>query len=170
MSAPLLAWLQDIPRRQFHVSGADVVVGLVAGGVTLLCVFVHYEAMSNTSRLLTGPGIPRRVRIVALILTMLVAHVVEVWIFGLTYWWLDQWPQLGILPGPFHDGALDFIYFSVVTYTTLGFGDIIPTGPIRILAGSEALVGLALITWSASFAFLEMQRDWSEFHPGRRRR
>ena len=36
------------------------------------------------------------------------------------------------IDGTFEEGALDFIYFSVVNYTTLGFGDLIPRGPIRI--------------------------------------
>ena len=57
-------------------------------------------------------------------------------------------------------GFLDFVYFSAITYTTVGFGDYVPTGPIRFLAGTEALTGFLLITWSASFTFLEMQRYW----------
>jgi len=98
-----------------------------------------------------------------------VAHVIEVWIFGLAYWALDFWPNLGRVDGEFEEGVLDFVYFSVTNYTTVGFGDMVPTGPMRILCGSEALVGLVLITWSASMAFLEMQRDWPEFRPGQRR-
>ena len=43
-------------------------------------------------------------------------------------------------------------------YTTVGFGDIAPLGPVRLLVGIEALAGLVLITWSASFTFLIMQR------------
>jgi hypothetical protein len=31
---------------------------------------------------------------------------------------------------------------------------------VRFLAGMEALSGFVLITWSASFTFLEMQRYW----------
>lgn len=138
-------------------------MGLIAGLVTIVVVLVHYESLSTLARLMPILRLPRRMRIMVAIFGMLVAHVVEVWIFGLTYWWLDRWPELGRLPGTFEEGALDFVYFSVVTYTTLGYGDIVPTGPIRILAGTEALVGLALITWSASFSFLEMQRDWYEF-------
>jgi len=45
-------------------------------------------------------------------------------------------------------------------FTTLGFGDVIPYGAIRFMTGMEALTGLVLITWSASFAFIEMQRHW----------
>lgn len=52
------------------------------------------------------------------------------------------------------------MYFSAITYTTVGFGDFVPTGPVRFLAGTEALTGFLLITWSASFTFLEMRRYW----------
>jgi len=52
------------------------------------------------------------------------------------------------------------VYFSAVTYSTVGFGDVIPTGPLRFLVGTEALTGFVLITWSASFTYLEMQRYW----------
>jgi hypothetical protein len=33
-------------------------------------------------------------------------------------------------------------------------------GAIRFLAGTEALTGFVLVTWSASFTFVEMQRFW----------
>ena len=55
---------------------------------------------------------------------------------------------------------VDSFYFSVVAVTTVGFGDVYPVGPIRFMTGMEALTGLVMITWSASFTFLEMQRDW----------
>ena len=35
----------------------------------------------------------------------------------------------------------DAVYFSVVTWTTLGYGDLVPQGFCRILAASEALIG-----------------------------
>jgi hypothetical protein len=55
---------------------------------------------------------------------------------------------------------LDQVYYSAVVYTTLGFGDVVPGGAIRFLTGVESVTGLVLITWSASFTFLEMQRYW----------
>jgi hypothetical protein len=159
----LLALAQELSRREFDVTLPQLVVGLVSAAVTAFCVLFHYEVLSLTSRSLPRLGLPRRARIVVLIFSALSAHVVEVWMFGLTYWLLDRWPSLGHLPGRFDEGALDFVYYSVVTFTTLGFGDIVPQGPVRILTGTEGLVGLVLITWSASLAFLQMQRDWREF-------
>ena len=158
-----LSLIAALSRRSFHVSSDQLIVGAVSTIVVVVCIVLHYEAMSVSSRLLPRLRVPKRARILGLIAAMMTAHVIEVWIFGLAYWALDGWPHLGQLQGPVDEGALDFIYFSVACYTTLGFGDIVPVGPARILAGAEALAGLSLITWSASFAFLEMQRDWTEF-------
>ncbi len=54
----------------------------------------------------------------------------------------------------------DCLYFSVVTYTSLGFGDQIPVAHARLIAGVEALNGLLLIGWTASFTYLAMERYW----------
>ena len=42
----------------------------------------------------------------------------------------------------------------------MGFGDLTPTGPLRMLAGVEALNGLLLIGCSASYTYLAMERFW----------
>lgn len=69
-------------------------------------------------------------------------------------------PELGNLAGNTDDPSLDFFYFSVACYTTLGFGDLYATGPMRIVAALEGLNGLVLITWSASFAFATTADLW----------
>ena len=56
----------------------------------------------------------------------------------------------------------DYVYFSAVVYSTLGFGDVVPSGMLKLFTGVEGLVGFGLITWSAAFTFLQMQRHWSE--------
>ena len=45
-------------------------------------------------------------------------------------------------------------------FSTIGFGDISPVGNLKYLTGLEALTGLVLITWTASFLFIEMQKHW----------
>jgi len=52
------------------------------------------------------------------------------------------------------------IYFSLVTFTTLGYGDITIGAPNRILAGFEAINGILLIGWSTAFMFSVVQFIW----------
>lgn len=89
-------------------------------------------------------------------------HVVELWIFGLTAWGLLKLPDTGTVAGVHALGLFDAVYLSVTTYTTLGYADLMPGGPIRFLEGTIALTGFVLIAWSASFTYLEMSRDWRE--------
>lgn len=63
--------------------------------------------------------------------------------------------------GPTHLPDFDMLlYFSAETYTSLGYGDIVPHGALRLLAGTETLTGLLMIGWSASHAFVVMERFW----------
>ena len=52
------------------------------------------------------------------------------------------------------------MFASGEIYTSLGFGDLYPTGWIRLIAGVECLNGLILIGWSSSFTYLAMRRFW----------
>lgn len=124
-------------------------------------VGIHYETLSLLSRLLPGLEIVKpRWRILITIFVALVAHIIEVWVFAFGYYYQLRAGDFGTMQGNFSGNLLDCVYFSFTTYTSLGFGDIEPLGLIRILTGLEALTGLVLITWTASFIFLEMERNW----------
>jgi voltage-gated potassium channel Kch len=94
------------------------------------------------------------------ILGALGSHLVQIFVFALAFFILHHTLKLGLIGGRFDDSFATYLYFSAETYTSLGFGDIFPAGDIRILAGVEALTGLLMISWSASFSYLEMRRYW----------
>lgn len=48
--------------------------------------------------------------------------------------------------GPITGNFLEALYFSTITFTTLGYGDIRPEGVAKLVAGSEALVGLFTVS------------------------
>ena len=50
------------------------------------------------------------------------------------------------------------IYFSTVTYTTLGYGDITLPPVWRIMSGFEAMNGILLFGWSTTMFFAVMQK------------
>lgn len=68
--------------------------------------------------------------------------------------------HLGVFEGAAVESVMSYLYYSGVVYTTLGLGDVQPLGHIRFITAIEALNGLVLITWSASFTFLVMGRLW----------
>ena len=67
---------------------------------------------------------------------------------------------MGTFNGVNAASMLNCFYFSAETFSSLGFGDLAPSGPIRLLAGVEALNGLLLIGWKASCIYLSMERFW----------
>jgi hypothetical protein len=130
--------------------------------VVTLAVTVHYEFLSLLTRVSRKMRGPHRLRIVAGVLGAMLAHSIEIWIFALAYYWINLSGGHGSLIGNFTGSLLDCAYFSFTVFTTLGFGDIEPTGPLRFMVGLESLTGLLLIAWTASFLYYEMQRFWGE--------
>lgn len=125
-------------------------------------VIIHYEFMYRFTLLMPHMKIRHRFRIVLGVFSALVAHAVEVWIFALSFFWMHKAKGWGHFEGNTEGTLWDCAYFSFTTYTTLGFGDITPHGTLRYLAGLESLTGLLLITWTASFLYLEMTRYWDK--------
>lgn len=127
--------------------------------VVLTCVGVHYEGLRLCSRLI--PRLPvRRLGVAFSIVGALLAHMLEILIFAAGSALLVAL-EMGGLDPPHADFA-DLVYFSAVSYTSLGFGDVVPTGAMRELSGLAALTGLVMIAWTASFSFLQMQHLWGE--------
>lgn len=125
-----------------------------------MCVLLQYEYLVLVWRRLSAHTGHRRVKVLYGIVAVMLLHVAEIWIFGAMTFVLLLWPACGSLAGPLEASFLECVYLSAVTFSTVGFGDVSPVGPIRFLAGTEALGGFVLITWSASFTYLEMERFW----------
>jgi hypothetical protein len=141
----------------------EILGWLLAGLAALATVGLHYETMRLGTNVILPWGWRRfrdRRAMLLMTLALLVAHVVEIWIFAGGLWLVSLWPHLGALSGAGDAGLESFLYFSAVSYTSLGYGDIVPEGAMRSLAVSEALVGLLMIGWSASFIGLRMERPW----------
>ena len=143
--------------------GEHALVVLVTLAVTALVVLIHYEGLHRLARRYVRRE-PKRDRraMLAIIFALLTLHVIEIWCYGIAYWGLLAVPDTGVIHGEQgFDTLFDAMYLSATTYTTLGFGDLAPVGAIRFVSGMESLTGLLLITWSASFTYLEMSRLWT---------
>lgn len=135
---------------------------IINAAIIIACVILHYEVLSGLSRWLPKFITHHRLLVLIGVIGAMTAHVAEVWIFAGGFYLMLHIEGLGDLQGNLYGNFFDCVYFSFTNYTTLGYGDIEPHGDIRFLAGLEALTGLVLITWSASFMFIEMQRYWKK--------
>ena len=149
--------------RQFETVAHLSAMG-VAAVIIIASVFVHYEALRLLSVIAKRIPIKPRARVMIGIFYIVILHFIEIWFFAFGFVYLDGVKAFGKLAGMGHEGIMEYVYFSAVCYSTLGFGDIVPEGPLRLLCAAEALLGLIMITWSASYTYLQMQRHW---HPDR---
>jgi hypothetical protein len=90
-------------------------------------------------RLGEGSMLSRALLMAGLILILVVATLIEAGI------WAGAYSVIGAIP--------DFepaLYFSMVTYTTLGFGDIVLTDDWRLLSSIEAANGIIMFAWTTA--------------------
>lgn len=137
--------------------------GLLLTATLLLVATVMVHAVGTTqwlgrlrNRYATANGDIRMIlRFRALVLTAIFLtflHVVEVFLWALAY--------LYVVPGAELDTLEEAFYFSAVTFTTLGFGDITLNSDWRVLSGIQAINGILLIGWSTAFIFAVLQHSW----------
>ncbi len=128
-------------------------------------ILVHYEVLRLMSTIIPDLPISVRVKVLMVVLGCFVAHTIEVWLYALAYLLMDR-AGIGSLQGQVEESFEDFLYFSATSYSTLGFGDVYPTGALRLISGIEGINGLFLIAWSTSFTYFVMDRLWP-LHPDR---
>lgn len=126
----------------------------------LATTIVHYECLRGLSSLLPRLAVSGRARVLIGILGTFFAHMLEIGLYSLAYYFLRDHFDLGNFGGHFANKFSTFLYFSAETFTSVGFGDIYPVGELRMVCGFEALNGLLLIGWSASFTYVFMEHFW----------
>ena len=129
-----------------------------------LTTLIHYEALRALNAWLPHLRIPNRRKLLVVMLSASAAHVLEIGVYGLAIYALVRWAGVGQLVGGDGASMVDCLYVSVQTYTSLGYGDVAPVGPLRFLAGIETLNGLLLIGWTASYTYIAMERFWRDGH------
>lgn len=149
---------------------AEMLVGLVAACIAVtISIEMHFLGLRWLAWAVQH-RVPRLRRPMFVVLAViLVLHMAEVLVFAALIALIEV-IGLGKLAGATYGGAgwfVDHFYFSIAAYTTLGLGDIVPHGAIRMVTGIEALAGLVLVTWSASFTYLMMERLWADRLPAR---
>ena len=130
---------------------STTILVVVAVNIHLLMLkvlaYIGQKVVNMKARHIVGP-----------VLIAMVAHTLEIIVFAGGMYGLERTGNYGHLATSGEGLFTDFAYLSAVTYTTLGFGDITPVGPLRFLVGAESLTGLVLSAWTASVIFVAVQR------------
>jgi hypothetical protein len=138
---------------------------LASSIMVIACVLIHYEVLRYTSALLGRLTMPPRPRILVVMFAVFFAHTVEVWMYAVAYYLLNNHFGIGGFGGTLENHFTDYLYFSTSTYSSLGYGDVYPLGGLRLMAGIETIAGLVMIGWSASFTYLAMVKFWGLHGP-----
>mgnify|MGYP000870007209 CR=1 FL=1 len=130
------------------------IASVISVWLIIFCVSVFYEIMAHVW--LTLPRLEGRPRaqILFTVLASFVGHTVAVWVFGLVYYVLANHFHFGGLTGAIDHELIDYVYFSSVSYSSLGFGDVYATEGLQLLVGVEAILGLILIGWTITFTYI----------------
>lgn len=133
---------------------------MIAALLLVGTVMLHYEGLRGLSMLVERRKGASRPTMLLIIFGVVGLHLFEIGLYGAAYAVADGWLHLGGFGGERRFMTVDYLYFAAEAYSNLGLGDIYPLGDLRVIASIEALNGLLLAGWSASFTFLMMQRLW----------
>ena len=134
---------------QFAVSTAMVVV----------CVVIHGTGLFSLNRALRSEATIERLRHIrplsprgafftlSIVLSIIALHGVEIWAFALVY------DAVGAVRG-----LEDALYFSTISYSTVGYNDTHIVTAWRLVGAFESILGVILLGWSTSFFFRMLGR------------
>jgi len=137
---------------------------LIASFLMLLTTVIHTGASMLVPRIVTMEGAARgghlaRVKsywIGAVVILMFFASLLEVVLWAATYLALDA----------LHDFETA-LYFSMVTFTTLGYGDVVLEDRWRLLSSFEAVNGIIMFGWTTAVVLYAFQQLFQIKHAGR---
>lgn len=132
------------------------------------CFFLHFYVLGHLARIVRHRERPLRRPLLVVVFSLFGTHLIETVLYAVGYLMIEE-IGLGDLSGSIGAGPTwlaDHLYFSIASYTTLGIGDVMPEGAMRLIAGIESLNGLVLVAWSASFTYLMMERVWGPLPEG----
>jgi len=119
----------------FALMAVAVAIHLLGGLAAILHLRRRAAGLAQTSVLHALP------LLIELFAVLLLLHLMQVSLWALLYWWRIGW---------------DFntaLYFSAVTYATIGYGDVVPPPEWRLLAVTEGLTGVLMLGWSSAMVF-----------------
>ena len=124
-----------------------------------ICVVVHGFGLFSLSRAIRSEASVERLRRIdplsfrgalftfSIVVALIGLHGTEIWFYASIYL------AVGALPN-FEEA----LYFSTISYSTVGFSDVLISTDWRLLAAFESILGVILLGWSTAFFFRMLAR------------
>ena len=130
------------------LSRLPIALALMACCVAIHAAGVSWALQQLRSRPRQVPRFWTSIRLFVFVSAWIVLlHIAEISVWALFYLWRDAMPDLP-----------SAMYFSAVTYTTTGYGDLVLAEGWRLLGAVEALTGILMCGWSTGFFFAIVNR------------
>ena len=132
---------------------------LVSGAMLVACVAVHGLGLAGLNKALRTEANSERIQRIdpispyglmftlGIVVALIGLHGIEIWGFTLLYLVLNAVPDF--------ESAL---YFSTISYSTVGYNDTHVAHDWRLLGAFESILGMILLGWSTSFFFRMLGR------------
>jgi len=126
---------------------------LIAFALMSLCVAIHAVGLASALRYLrrwfdcAQPFWRSTGLLIVIAGCTILVHLIEITVWAVFYKWTQAMPDMN-----------SSFYFSAVTYTTLGYGDLVLPREWRLVGGIEALTGILMCGWSTAFFFAVVSR------------
>lgn len=137
-------------------------VVLVAIGLVVATTAWHYEVLRMLGPRIAQLHVRPCLRLLFVVFGCLFAHLVEIGMYTAAVHALAHAGDYGRFVEDNAPSWWRVWYYSAETYTSLGYGDELLEGPMRLLSGIECLNGLVLIGWTVSYLHMAMLRAWPD--------
>ena len=127
--------------------------------MVVLCLTIHGLGLFSLGAALRGEIAAERLRKIdplslrgalftlSIVLAMLALHGLEIWAFALAYLAIDAVPTIE-----------EALYFSTISYSTVGYSDSHIAHEWRLVGAFESILGIFLLGWSTAFFFRMLGR------------
>jgi len=127
--------------------------------MVLVCVVIHGFGLFRLNRALRSEASIEQLRLIdplslrgalftfGVVLALVALHGIEIWLFALVFFVVDALKTLE-----------EALYFSTISYSTVGFNDALISQQWRLLAAFESILGVIMLGWSTAFLIRVLSR------------